>query len=260
MEEINSKQKSCVLALSGGMDSTGLLLHMLRYNRQVFALSFNYGQRHSIEIERLIKNISYLKELGYPIFHKIVDISFIGDLFNSVLLDKSKDIPTGHYEDENMKQTVVPNRNAIFSSFLYGYAISLVSKIEVHPIEIALGVHSGDHTIYPDCRPSFYKLLSEAFKEGNWDSDKVCFYLPYSDLNKYGILKDIEKSCNDMRIDFDTILKNTNTCYSPNTEGKSCGKCGSCNERLEAFTKLNRIDPIEYLDPCLNFPFKNINQ
>lgn len=257
--EINPHLKSAVVALSGGMDSTGLLLHLLRFNRQVFALSFNYGQKHSIELEKLTKNIEFLKEGGHKIFHHIIDISFMGDLFDSALLkDNSQDIPEGHYEDENMKQTVVPNRNAIFSSFLYGYAISLVKKIEAFPIEIALGVHSGDHTIYPDCRPEFFKVLDKAFKLGNWDSDKVLMYLPYVELNKFGILKDIQNSCDDLRIDFNSILRNTNTCYNPNAKGESCGKCGSCNERLEAFSKLNIVDPIEYVNPCLNFPLKDI--
>ena len=147
-----------------------------------------------------------------------------------------------------MKQTVVPNRNAIFASILYGYALSIAMK-EEHEIKIALGVHSGDHAIYPDCRPEFYEALEKAFKIGNWDSDKVSFYLPYIDGDKEMILRDSEQSLNKLQLDFDTVFSNTNTSYNPDDNGRSSGTSGADIERILAFHAVGKIDPVAYVKP-----------
>ena len=235
-----------VISVSGGMDSTGLLLNLLREGYKVDAISFNYGQKHSVEIERLNKNIDYLKSNGYNVELKNLDLSQVMKSFNSSLIDESLDVPSGVYDSENMKSTVVPNRNAIFSAITYGYALSISTKENCN-VDIALGVHSGDHTIYPDCREDFFTALNYAFKIGNWGSEKVGYYLPYMKENKFFILKDAKISCEKLNLDFTTVFKNTNTCYNPSKDGKSCGKCGSCNERLEAFLFLGEKDPVEYL-------------
>jgi len=167
--------------------------------------------------------------------------------FYSALTDENYDVPEGHYEEEQMKQTVVPNRNAIFSSILYGMALS-ISTIEDSDVVIALGVHSGDHAIYPDCRPEFYKALATAFSIGNWDSDRVRFELPYIDGDKSTILKDALNSCNQLNLDFDEILASTITSYNPDDLGRSSGKSGSDVERILAFHEIGRIDPIEYVE------------
>lgn len=240
-------KKFAVLSVSGGMDSTGLMLHMLNKGYDLNILSFNYGQKHKIELERLKKNIEYLKERGFNIDHKISDLSSTMSLFHSALIDKSIKVPEGHYASENMKQTVVPNRNAIFSSIIYGYALSLAIKNNTK-VTIGLGVHAGDHQIYPDCRPEFFEKIEEAFKVGNWESEKVKYHLPYLLKDKYYILKDSLKICDKLDLDFDVIFSNTNTCYNPNKKGESCGKCGSCTERLEAFDKLKRNDPVIYAE------------
>ena len=167
-----------VMALSGGMDSTGLLMHLLAEGHEVHALSYDYGQKHSIEIERAKANIAYLKSKGIYLEHKVIDLRSAMSIFDSALTTEGYEVPQGHYEEEQMKQTVVPNRNAIFSSILYGYALSVAQKRN-KVVKIALGVHSGDHAIYPDCRPEFYGALENAFQIGNWSSDLVSFYLPY---------------------------------------------------------------------------------
>ena len=113
-------------------------------------------------------------------------------------------------------------------------------------ITIGLGVHSGDHTIYPDCRQEFFTAIEDAFKIGNWESERIQYYLPYIEKNKHYILKDALKICKKLNLDFDRIFSNTNTCYNPNKKGESCGKCGSCTERLEAFELLKRTDPVTY--------------
>ena len=157
------------------------------------------------------------------------------------------DVPKGHYEEDNMKSTFVPNRNAIFSSILYGYALSIAVR-EDTKVSIALGVHSGDHAIYPDCRPEFYNALEHAFAIGNWDSEKIFFELPYIEGDKVTILEDAIASCTKLDLDFDTVLRNTNTSYEPDNEGRANGKTGSDVERILAFYKLGLKDPVEYID------------
>lgn len=237
-----------VISLSGGMDSTGLLMHLLAKDSEVYGLSFNYGQKHVIEIERLKANIAYLNENKIQIQHTVIDLSVLGTLYNSALTDPDWEVPEGHYEADNMKQTVVPNRNAIFSSIAYGYALSIATKDEnkKEKVSIALGVHSGDHVIYPDCRREFYVAQHKAFAEGNWDAELVDLYLPYLEGNKHTILQDAEVTTKKLGLDFDTVFRNTITCYDPDDSGRSSGKTGADVERIEAFVKLGRKDPIEY--------------
>ena len=239
--------KRAVMSFSGGMDSTGLLVHLLSKNYKIDCVSFNYGQKHAIEIDRASANISYLKEKGYEVNHRIVDLSSAMSIFNSALISENLEIPEGHYEEEQMKATVVPNRNAIFSSIIYGYALSIVSKEDID-VKIALGVHSGDHAIYPDCRPEFYESLGESFRIGNWDSERVEFFLPYIDGDKKSILFDALKSCENLNIDFNVIFRNTITSYNPDSEGRSSGKSCSDIERILAFNEIGREDPIDYID------------
>ena len=239
--------KRAVMSFSGGMDSTGLLVHLLSNNYKIDCVSFNYGQKHAIEIDRASANISYLKEKGYEVNHRIVDLSSAMSIFNSALISENLEIPEGHYEEEQMKATVVPNRNAIFSSIIYGYALSIVSKEDID-VKIALGVHSGDHAIYPDCRPEFYESLGDSFRIGNWDSERVEFFLPYIDGDKKSILFDALNSCENLNIDFNVIFRNTITSYNPDSEGRSSGKSGSDIERILAFNEIGREDPIDYID------------
>jgi 7-cyano-7-deazaguanine synthase len=236
-----------VMSFSGGMDSTSVLIRLINEGYKIDCISFNYGQKHIIELEMAIKNIAYLKEKGYTINHKIVDLSSAMSLFHSSLTKDEITVPEGYYEESQMKSTVVPNRNAIFSSIIYGYALSIVAE-EDTDVKIALGVHSGDHAIYPDCRPEFYRDLEISFRSGNWDSERVEFYLPFINGDKVTILNDAIKSCEDIEVDFDTIFSNTITSYNPDSKGRSSGKSGSDIERILAFHKLGRRDPIEYVD------------
>ena len=146
-----------------------------------------------------------------------------------------------------MKQTVVPNRNAIFASILYGYALSIALREETDVV-IALGVHSGDHAIYPDCRPEFYEAIAHAFEVGNWDSEKVTFHLPYIDGDKESILRDTEEALAALNLDFDTVFANTNTSYNPDSQGRSSGRSGADVERILAFHAIGRKDPVTYVE------------
>ncbi len=235
-----------VMAFSGGMDSTGLLVHLLSKGYTVNCLSYNYGQKHSVELDRAKANIEYLASKGFIVNHRIVDLTSAMSIFHSALTSEEIDVPEGHYEEEQMKATVVPNRNAIFASILYGYALSIALKEDVD-VEIALGVHSGDHAIYPDCRPEFYESIGESFALGNWESEKVSFNLPYIDGDKATILRDALISCQKLEIDFDTVFANTNTSYNPDEKGRASGKSGADVERILAFHEIGRKDPVEYV-------------
>ena len=236
-----------VMALSGGMDSTGLLMRLLADGYKVSCLSYNYGQKHSIELERAEANIAYLASNGIEVEHRIADLSSAMGIFHSALTTEGYEVPEGHYEEDQMKQTVVPNRNAIFSSILYGYALSIALREECDVV-IALGVHSGDHAIYPDCRPEFYDAISHAFEVGNWDSEKVSFHLPYIDGDKETILRDAEDALSILNLDFDTVFTNTNTSYNPDAQGRSSGRSGADVERILAFHAIGRKDPVPYVE------------
>lgn len=239
--------KHAVMSLSGGMDSTSLLIRLIRDGYHVSCYTFDYGQRHFVEIERAVNNIEYLRSCNIEIKHEIIDIKSAMKSFNSSLIDKSSIMPEGHYESVQMKSTVVPNRNAIFSSIIYGHALSISSKFNCD-VKVALGVHSGDHEIYPDCRPEFYSALDVAFRLGNWGSDRIKFYLPYLDGDKKSILLDALTCCQELGLDFDIIFKNTNTSYNPDNRGRSSGKSGADIERILAFYEIGRQDPVEYTD------------
>lgn len=252
-----SKQKQCVLSLSAGLDSTSLLLNLLVQGYDVKCISFNYGQRHSLELQRGTELIEYLKTQGYEIKRTIIDLSILGQLFNSGLIGENAKAIVGHYSLESQKGTVVPNRNAIFASIAYGYALSLSKEYNTEAI-IALGTHQGDYKIdsttgkatgqYPDCSEEFKLALEHAFKIGNWDSDKVSYYAPYNITDKMGVLKDGIYNCDKLGLDWKEIYKRTNTSYAPTKDGKAHGYTGSDVERILSFYSLGLIDPVEYVD------------
>jgi 7-cyano-7-deazaguanine synthase len=226
-------KKQAVLSLSGGMDSSTVLLHLLAEGYEVTALSFDYGQKHNVELERAAELIEYLEGLV--------------SLLNSNLVKGGDDVPEGHYEEENMKDTVVPNRNKMFSSIIQAVALSVANAKDCS-VAIAMGIHAGDHAIYPDCRQEFRDADYNAFIEGNWDAKRVTYYTPYLNGDKFDILKDGEVCCEKLGIDFDEVYKRTNTSYKPTAEGLSDYKSASSVERIEAFLKLGRKDPVAYVD------------
>ena len=243
-------KKQAVLSLSGGMDSSSLLLHLLANGYEVTALGFDYGQKHKIELNRAAQLVKYLKDNNQPVTHQIIKLDGLSTLLNSSLVEGGQDVPEGHYEQENMKETVVPNRNKIFSSLIQAVALSVATKGERQEVAIALGIHAGDHAVYPDCRQEFRDADMEAFKIGNWDSELVNFYTPYLDVNKFEILEDGLRSCNILNLEFNEVYRRTNTSYKPIklTEDiwLSDYKSAASVERVEAFIKLGRPDPVQY--------------
>ena len=242
--------KKAVLSLSGGMDSSSLLLHLLANGYEVTALGFDYGQKHKVELQRASSLVEYLQFKNQPVTHQIIKLDGLQQLLNSALVTGGQDVPEGHYEQENMKETVVPNRNKIFASLIQAVALSIATKGEKQQVEIAMGIHAGDHAIYPDCRQEFRDADFEAFKVGNWDSELVSVTTPYLNTDKFGILKDGLASCNALGLDFDEVYKRTNTSYKPiqltETLWLSDYKSAASVERVEAFIKLGRPDPVQY--------------
>jgi len=257
-------KKQAVLSLSGGMDSSTLLLHLLANGYEVTALSFDYGQKHRVELERAQSLVDYINNNFNRIFHHdhapggfeerypkvkygVIKLDGLAPMLNSALVEGGDEVPEGHYEQENMKETVVPNRNKIFSSITQAVALSVANEKDTEAY-ISLGIHAGDHAIYPDCRQEFRDIDHQAFIEGNWGAERVKFYTPYLNGNKFDILKDGEVCCDVLRLDFNEVYKRTNTSYKPYPSGNSDYKSASSVERVEAFIKLGRPDPVIYED------------
>ena len=249
-----------VVSLSGGMDSSTLLLRAIKeYNGNVTALSFDYGQKHRVELERAESLIKYLNVNGYDIKYRQIQLNGLVDLLNSALVEGGDEVPEGHYEEDNMKATVVPNRNKIFASITQAVALSVATSTG-EKTDIALGIHAGDHAIYPDCRQEFRDADDAAFRIGNWDADMVGYFTPYLEGDKFDILEDGQVLCDYLNIDFDEVYSRTNTSYKPmqhevmDASGYltpvwfSDYKSASSVERIEAFLKLGRKDPVAYAD------------
>jgi 7-cyano-7-deazaguanine synthase len=249
-------KKHVVISLSGGMDSSTLLLRCLKEYDSVTAISFDYGQKHRVELDRAKSLVNYINtyydEGTTEITYQQIKLDGLVDLLDSSLVDGGDEVPEGHYEEDNMKATVVPNRNKIFSSIVQAVALSVANRTGEN-CDIALGIHAGDHDIYPDCRQEFRDADMEAFRLGNWDAGRVNFFTPYLEGNKFTILQDGEKLCEELNVDFNEVYSRTMTSYKPiyqrsTKKWYSDYKSASSVERIEAFIELGRPDPIAYAD------------
>jgi len=239
--------KHVVVSLSGGMDSSTLLLRCLSEYDSVTALSFDYGQKHRVELERAQQLVGYLLSNGHNVKYRVIKLDGLVDLLNSALVEGGQDVPEGHYEQDNMKETVVPNRNKIFASLTQAVALSVANEKQ-EQTDIALGIHKGDESVYPDCRAEFRDADDAAFRIGNWDAERVGYFTPYLEVMKFDILQDGETLCEKLGIEFNEVYKRTNTSYKPYPSGNSDYKSASSVERIEAFIKLGRPDPVVYED------------
>ena len=250
--------KHVVVSLSGGMDSSTLLLRCLKEYDTVTAISFDYGQKHRVELERAQSLVSYLCDDDIGIANKLryrqIQLNGLVDLLDSALVTGGEDVPEGHYAEENMKATVVPNRNKIFASITQAIALSISNKTG-EQCDIAMGIHAGDHSIYPDCRQEFRDADDHAFRMGNWDAERVGYFTPYLEGDKFTILQDGEVLCGELGLVFDEVYSRTMTSYKPIYIVSSSGdhwysdyKSASSVERVEAFIKLGRKDPAGYAD------------
>jgi 7-cyano-7-deazaguanine synthase len=239
--------KHVVVSLSGGMDSSTLLLRAINEYDTVTGISFDYGQKHRVELERAQQLINYLEDNGHQVNYRQIKLDGLVDLLDSALVEGGDDVPEGHYEQDNMKETVVPNRNKMFASITQAVALSVANRTG-EKCDIALGIHAGDHAVYPDCRQEFRDADDTAFRMGNWDADQVGYFTPYLDTDKFGILQDGEILCAKLKIEFNEVYSRTNTSYKPYPSGNSDYKSASSVERIEAFIALGKKDPVQYED------------
>jgi 7-cyano-7-deazaguanine synthase len=217
-----------VVVCSGGMDSV-TLAYLVKKERELSRLvSFDYGQRHKKELEFAALTA---EDLGVP--HNIIDISTIAQFLKGSALTDNVDVPDGHYAEETMRATVVPNRNAIMLTIAFGVAAGEDASA------VAAAVHAGDHFVYPDCRPEFvdaFRAMQNCALEGMWDVDLLT---PFVNQTK----ADIARMGGELGVPFDK----TWSCY----KGREihCGRCGTCVERQEALHIADVSDPTEYEDP-----------
>jgi len=255
-------KRHVVVSASGGMDSSTLLLRCLKEYDTVTAISFDYGQKHKVELERAQLLVDYIncaydldfeygilaEDIPYSkINYRQIQLNGLSDLLDSALVTRGADIPEGHYAEDNQKATVVPNRNKIFASITQAVALSVAQRTGEN-CDIALGIHAGDFGVYPDCRQEFRDADDYAFRIGNWGSEKVQYFTPYLKGVKLDILKDGEKLCEELGLDFNEVYRRTNTSYKPYPSGNSDYKSASSVERVEAFINLGRPDPVIYED------------
>lgn len=216
--------KDSIIVVSGGMDSITLLYDYK--DRIAFAVSFDYGSNHNAKELPLAE--MHCKRLGIP--HITIPLMFMKDYFKSSLLEGAEAIPEGNYDEENMKSTVVPFRNGIMLSVACGLA-------ETHHLKhVMMANHSGDHTIYPDCRPGFVSSMSAAMQAGTYDG--VDIVAPYTNITK----ADIARIGKRLGIDY----SETWSCYKGGEH--HCGKCGTCRERREALAEAGIDDTTVYDD------------
>lgn len=224
MSKVTSSNKGeimkSVIILSGGLDSTVLATEAVASGNEVFALTFNYGQRHSCEIEAAE---AVAAKLGIP--HKIINIPDLGMMGGSALTDNNIDVPEDEYDVDNLKVTVVPNRNMIMLSFAVSYAISVGAD------RILYGAHSGDHAVYPDCRKEFINAMKLAIAKCSFEP--VFLSAPYQNKTKAEIVE--------IGINVGAPMDLTWSCY--NGGHTPCGRCSTCRERAEAFKANNITDP-----------------
>ena len=211
-----------ILILSGGLDSTTLLYDLIDQGKEVYPISFNYGQRHSKELEQAKINC---KELGLD--HKIIDLTSITSLINNCSLAGDIDVPNGPYTEDVVKLTNVPNRNMIMVSIAVGYAINIGANT------VYYGAHADDH-LYPDCREEFIRNLNKATEVCH--HYPIYVFAPYLNMDKGDIVK--------KGLELGVPYENTWSCYKGGEN--PCGRCPSCITRREAFEKNGVKDPVEY--------------
>lgn len=225
--KLDSRPASVVAVYSGGMDSTVMLFRMRELGIDIKgALSVNYGQKHSKELDVAAE---YCRELG--IAHEVADLSGLQGLFGkSSLTNAAEAVPEGHYEEDQMKSTVVPNRNMILLAVATSWAISLGAEA------VAYAAHGGDHAIYPDCREEFAGALDKAIRLCDWS--EVSLYRPFVTSSKADIAA--------MGTRLGAGLERTWSCYKGGAQ--HCGRCGTCVERREAFHLAGVADLTVYAD------------
>ncbi|MFD5089833.1 7-cyano-7-deazaguanine synthase QueC [Amycolatopsis thailandensis] len=220
--------RHAIVIASGGLDSTVLAYWLAALGTKLTLLSFDYGQRHRVELEHAAE---IARLLDCP--HEIVDLAVLGQLLaGSALTDGDVPVPDGHYTDASMRATIVPNRNAIMLDI--AVALAVVRKADV----VAFGAHAGDHAVYPDCRPEFVKQYSRSARIANDGllDDSFEILAPFITQSKTDIVR--------LGAAFGVPFEKTWSCYRGGAT--HCGTCGTCTERREAFQRNGISDPTNY--------------
>ena len=218
----DARLRDSVIIYSGGLDSTTLLYD--ERDRVALAVTFDYGSNHAVREIACAQH--HCGQLG--IEHLVIELGFMGRYFHSSLLSGGDAIPSGNYDEENMKSTVVPFRNGIMLSIACGLAESRGLK------RVLIANNGGDHAIYPDCRPSFINAMDAAMRAGTYVNVEIA--APYTHLTKADIVRRGAK----LGVDYGE----TYSCYRGGEH--HCGTCGTCSERREAFREAGIPDPTEY--------------
>ncbi len=220
-------QKSIIVILSGGLDSSTMLWHLQNSGFEIKEIiTFNYGQRHNKEIQNAKLVVEKFIKSFYKVHHQIVDMTNIGKLISKGSLTGGEDVPHESYDAESQRITIVPNRNMIFLSIAAGRAISINAET------IGYAAHSSDYSVYPDCRPEFIELMNKTLHQGNlWNPIKLV--APFQHLSKIEVVK--------IGLDLNVPFHLTWSCYEG--ENVPCLECGTCLERTEAFIANNVQDP-----------------
>lgn len=222
--------KKAVAIVSGGLDSVTLAHHLADQGYSLHLLSFDYGQRHKKELD-FARQCAERLNAG----HDIVDLSgFTRLIGGSALTDEAIEVPEGHYAAPNMAITVVPNRNAIMLALAYGAAVAQNAAV------VAIGVHGGDHFVYPDCRPDFIAAFAAMQKHAvaGFGDPNLDLYAPFLHTDKTGIVREGAR--------LGVPFEDTWSCYKG--EALHCGKCGTCVERKESFELAGVPDPTVYAE------------
>jgi 7-cyano-7-deazaguanine synthase len=224
---MSTPSSHAIVVVSGGMDSTVLAYQAVGLFEQVDLVSIDYGQRHRTELDHAAATA---RRLGCR--HDILHLPVGSYLDGSALTDDTVEVPHGHYAADTMASTVVPNRNAMLISVTYGIAIARSADA------VLVGVHAGDHHVYPDCRPEFIEALDRALRIGNEGVATVSLEAPFVRRSKTDICS--------LGARLGVVWQETWSCY----EGGNihCGRCGTCVERQEAFRDASVIDPTDYAD------------
>lgn len=213
-----------VVLCSGGMDSVTALHWARRHHDLRLAVSFDYGAKHNHREIPLAAEQAAVAGVE----HRVIPLDFIGRFFASDLLKSGGDIPEGHYADDTMRRTVVPFRNGVMLAVAGGLAESAGAE------GVVIAAHTGDHTIYPDCREDFMEAMADALRFGTYGAIRLL--RPFIDLHKGEIAAEGAK----LGVDF----ARTWSCYKGGEI--HCGKCGTCVERREAFAQAGLVDPTRY--------------
>jgi len=217
-----------IVVCSGGLDSVTLAYRTAAEGSLFGLISFDYGQRHRKELD-----FAALCAQSLNVWHEIIDISGIGRHLSGSALTDDIAVPDGHYAEETMKSTIVPNRNAIMLAIAFGVAAARKADA------VAVAVHGGDHFIYPDCRPGFIHAFQRMQTEALDGYAEVALLAPYVAISKADIVTD--------GVRYATPFVETWSCYKGGA--RHCGRCGTCVERREAFALAGVEDPTEYEDP-----------